>query len=59
MNEISYTYFEKIEIRTGTILSAEIFKKANKPAYILTIDFGESGIKKARLKLQNFIRHKI
>lgn len=47
MNEISYTDFEKIEIRTGTILEAEVFQKANKPAYILTIDFGESGIKKS------------
>lgn len=47
MNEISYSDFEKVEIRTGTILEAEIFKKAINPAYILKIDFGKFGIKKS------------
>jgi tRNA-binding protein len=51
MNEISYTDFEKIEIRTGTILQAEVFQKAKKPAYILTIDFGELGIKKSSAQI--------
>lgn len=42
---ISWDDFEKIEIRTGTILEAVDFVNAKKPAYQLSIDFGELGIK--------------
>jgi tRNA-binding protein len=45
MNTITWEDFEKIEIRTGTILAAEPFAKAKKPAYQLTIDFGVLGVK--------------
>ena len=37
---ISWADFEKIDIRVGTVLTAEPFEKARKPAYILTVDFG-------------------
>jgi tRNA-binding protein len=42
---IEYSDFEKIDIRTGTIIAVNDFPGAKKPAYQLTIDFGELGIK--------------
>lgn len=48
---ITWNDFEKIEIRTGTIISASSFEKAKKPAYQLTIDFGILGIKKSSAQI--------
>ena len=42
---ISWEDFEKLDLRTGTILEARLFVKAKKPAYKLKIDFGKEGIK--------------
>jgi tRNA-binding protein len=48
---ISWEDFEKIDIRTGTILEAKDFPGAKKPAYQLTIDFGELGIKRSSAQI--------
>ena len=49
---ISYSDFTKIEIRLGTIISAEFNNKLQKPSYVLKIDFGdEIGIKKSSAQL--------
>jgi tRNA-binding protein len=48
---LTWADFEKVEMRVGTILSAEDFPKANNPAYQLTIDFGDFGIKRSSAQI--------
>ena len=49
---ISYADFTKIEIRLGTIISAELNNKLRKPSFVLKIDFGDKiGIKKSSAQL--------
>lgn len=48
---ITWTDFEKVEIRVGTVLTAERFPEARNPAYMLTIDFGPLGVKQTSAQI--------
>jgi tRNA-binding protein len=41
MDTIGWADFERVELRVGTVIAAEEFPEARKPAYKLTVDFGE------------------
>ena len=49
--QIEWCDFQKLDIRTGTILKAAIFQEAKNPAFKMEIDFGVLGIKKTSAQL--------
>lgn len=52
METITWNEFEKVELRVGKILSAEVFKEARMPAYVMQIDFGEElGLRKSSAQI--------
>ena len=50
-NMINIDDFDKVEMRAGTVVDCKINKNARKPAYALTIDFGDFGIKKSSAQI--------
>ncbi|MBS3051095.1 MAG: tRNA-binding protein [Candidatus Aenigmarchaeota archaeon] len=56
---ISYSDFEKVDIRVGKIISAEDFPEAKKPAFRLVIDLGQLGIKKSSAQISHYNKNEL
>ena len=54
--QISWGDFEKIDIRSGTIIEVNDFPAARKPSYQLIVDFGEMGTRKSSAQLTALYR---
>ena len=57
---IDYDHFAAVDMRVGQIVAVEDFPEARKPAWKLTIDFGEEiGIKKSSAQITNYAREEL
>jgi tRNA-binding protein len=53
--EIAYADFERLDIRVGVVTDVEDFPRAKKPAYRITVDFGENiGMKQSSVQAKNY-----
>lgn len=56
MELINWQDFEKVFLAAGTVLKAEVFSEAKRPAYKIEVDFGEFGVKKTSAQITDLYK---
>lgn len=56
---LSWNEFMKVEMRVGTVLEAEPFEQAKKPAYKLIVDFGALGTRKSSAQITDLYKPEV
>jgi len=56
---IEWNDFAKVDMRVGKISDVKDFPEARKPAYILTINFGELGVRKTSAQVTNYSKKEL
>lgn len=54
MEQIDWTDFVRLELRSGTVVRAEEFPDARKPSYKVWVDFGELGVRQTSAQITRF-----
>lgn len=55
---LAWNDFMKVDMRVGTVVSAEEFKEARNPAYKIVVDFGELGQRKTSAQITELYKPK-
>ncbi|WGK66008.1 tRNA-binding protein [Croceiramulus getboli] len=53
-DQLSWDTFSQVDMRVGTVVNAKAFEQANRPAYILNIDFGPLGLRKSSAQITSY-----
>ena len=55
---VSFSDFEKLDLRVGTVIAVEDFPEAKNPAFKLKIDFGSFGVKQSSAQITQLYKKK-
>jgi tRNA-binding protein len=56
MPPITWQDFQNVDLRVGTIIAVDDFPEARKPAWKLTVDLGDVGVKRASAQITTLYR---
>ncbi len=60
MGDLTWDEFERVDMRVGQVIAVDDFPEARRPAWKLTIDFGdEIGVKRSSAQIKNYERSQL